>query len=238
MPSFPGVDPDKTAKTVRTWRGCRWEPWDPLWNGGCRVGNRSGEGVRQRPSGLHRRVAGSDRAVRVQVCLLATSEIRHQRFFFARCSRSSDKFEIGINSGNGLISFYDATWKSTLTTGPMNAWTHIVMTWGTNARTYQNGTLSPTVAGGRTLSGDQFFGARWNDVEGYYGIIDEVRLFDRALGDSEIAGVTLAGPRLSRFEFGGFVNLGTVVTTPGLSRGFALTAPSDRRYSVISNPVL
>src|SRR2546427_8044427 len=69
------------------------------------------------------------------------------------------------------------------------------MTWdGTSVRTYKNGALSSTVAGGRSLTGAQFFGARWNNVESYDGIIDEIRLYDRALLDTEIAGLAERAP--------------------------------------------
>src|SRR5439155_689462 len=110
-------------------------------------------------------------------------------------SRSNDRFEIGIGSASGIISFYDGAWKSTITTASLNDWTHIAITWdGTSIRTYKNGVLSSAVAGGRALTGDQFFGARANDVEGYHGIVDEVRLFDYNLAGSEIAKLTSAGP--------------------------------------------
>src|SRR2546430_9037322 len=110
-------------------------------------------------------------------------------------SMSNDRFEIGIDSGSGSISFFDGSWKTTATTASLNGWTHIALTWdGTLVRTYKNGVLSSVVTGGRSQYGNQFFGARWSGFEGYQGVIDEIRVFESRNSDSEIAGLASGVP--------------------------------------------
>src|SRR5256885_5935389 len=93
-----------------------------------------------------------------------------------------------MHSSTGEILFYDGAWHFTSARLPLKAWSHIAMSWdGTSVRTYLNGALSSTLTGGRSLVGDQYFGARSGGTEGSDGIIDEVLLYDRPLHDAEIA---------------------------------------------------
>src|SRR3989454_1871365 len=110
-------------------------------------------------------------------------------------SRDSDRFEVAIDGATGEILFYDGTWKDTATSVRIGAWSHIALAWnGTSVQTFKNGLPSSTVAGGRPLSGNQFFGSRWTGSEGFHGVIDELFLFDRRIADSEIASLASVTP--------------------------------------------
>ena len=74
---------------------------------------------------------------------------------------------------------------------PINAWTHLAATYdGTNMRLYVNGALVRSVArtgtirtsgGALRIGGNQTWGGEW-----FAGLIDEVRVYNRALSASEI----------------------------------------------------
>jgi hypothetical protein len=73
---------------------------------------------------------------------------------------------------------------------PLNAWTHLALTYdGANLRLYVNGVLSQTTAlsgaiaastGVLHIGGDSVWG------EYFQGLIDEARIYNRALSQSEI----------------------------------------------------
>jgi hypothetical protein len=73
---------------------------------------------------------------------------------------------------------------------PLNAWTHLVTTYdGTNLRLYINGTLNKTTAITGTMytsSNPLKIGGNSMWGEYYAGLIDEVRVYNRALTQSEI----------------------------------------------------
>ena len=84
---------------------------------------------------------------------------------------------------------------------PVNQWTHVAFTYdGTTMKLYANGVLISTQPASGNLVADspEFgIGGRATDPFGrsfrFTGAIDEVEVFDRALTDSEIAGIYLAG---------------------------------------------
>jgi hypothetical protein len=72
----------------------------------------------------------------------------------------------------------------------LNTWTHLAATWdGTTLRLYVNGTQTGSVAAGAVLAASTgAFSIGGNAIWGEYfrGLIDEVRVYDRALSASEI----------------------------------------------------
>src|SRR5262249_17320674 len=73
---------------------------------------------------------------------------------------------------------------------PLNAWTHLAVTFdGAALRLYVNGTLvSTTALSGAMMTSTGALRIGGNSVWGEYfkGLIDEVRIYNRALGPSEI----------------------------------------------------
>jgi hypothetical protein len=74
---------------------------------------------------------------------------------------------------------------------PLGAWTHLATTYdGVNQRFYVNGALVATKAQtGSIAAGNQPLRIGGNSVSGEYfqGVIDEVRIYNRALSAAEIA---------------------------------------------------
>src|SRR4030095_9278626 len=89
---------------------------------------------------------------------------------------------VGANNG------WTARAAATLTSADLNTWKHAAMTYdGTSVRLYINGTLISTVAGAHTTTNNPLEFGHWS-VGGEYwnGLIDEVRLYTRALSQAEI----------------------------------------------------
>lgn len=90
------------------------------------------------------------------------------------------RIRAAINSGGG---------DSSTNTISLNTWTHVVVTYdGSSKKLYLNGQLDATHAGTGAISPNTealVIGQRSNTYF-YYGIIDQVRLYSRALSDSEI----------------------------------------------------
>jgi len=91
---------------------------------------------------------------------------------------------------------------------PINSWTHIALTWnGTNYIVYVNGTQSATgtYTGLATLSTYADIantGNRSDRSEAFDGIIDDVRIYNRALAASEILDVYQSVPYLAFYPIG------------------------------------
>jgi len=71
-----------------------------------------------------------------------------------------------------------------------NRWEYIVATYdGSNIRMYKNGALSTTVAYSTSIAtstNSLYIGNYWDGNYPFYGIIDDVRIYNRALSQSEI----------------------------------------------------
>jgi N-acetylneuraminic acid mutarotase len=106
---------------------------------------------------------------------------------------------------NGLIGIIKAGGTErvfeTLFVPPVNQWTHIALTYdGANMKLYANGAMIGSLAKTGNIDGDasEFaIGGRALDFSGthlfFIGEIDEVDVFNRALGDGEIAAIFNAG---------------------------------------------
>ena len=105
----------------------------------------------------------------------------------AEDNASGNKFKFGINDGGGSWHFM---YGSTITLGD---WYHIIGTWdGVTAKLYMNGTLYDTalVSSYNPINRQNVLGAWANGAttQASYlnGILDEVRIYSRALSASEI----------------------------------------------------
>ena len=90
--------------------------------------------------------------------------------------------QIGNGSGPGWTA-------STAYTVPQaGVWNHYALTYdGTTARLYVNGTQSQTAAGAHTANNDNLMIGAWTTSSEFYdGLIDEVRIYSRALAQAEI----------------------------------------------------
>ncbi len=118
-------------------------------------------------------------------------------------SRAGDSFETAIGDANAVggttsptnvtLSYYQGTWNVTNVEIIPDAWTHVA--WvnsgpGPNdMELYLNGASVYTGIGvdaGRPGAGFMNVGTRHNEVEGFEGYIDDLRLYDTALSGAEI----------------------------------------------------
>jgi hypothetical protein len=114
----------------------------------------------------------------------------------------SGAYYLSMNTDNSLqIYWYDTSnpgyHSSGASTIPLNVWTYVTSTWdGTNARLYVNGVLKTTVAvtGVGRAAANLIVGAE-APARQYLGVIDDVRLYSRALSDSEVLGLYNDGAR-------------------------------------------
>ncbi len=108
-------------------------------------------------------------------------------------SRESDTFETGIDKvfGTDSISYYSpsAGWVRTGTIPELETWHHLAyVADGESMTVFLDGESVFGPAGfAAAPSGFMHIGNRWNDVEGFFGIMDDVALWDVALPDSAIA---------------------------------------------------
>lgn len=119
-------------------------------------------------------------------------------------SRGGDAFETAIGDRNAVggapdltLSYFQGAWISTETQVALNLWSHV--TWrnlGTGPEDMELfvdgvsvfiGPGVPPVPEGSLLN----IGTRHNNVEGFEGLIDDVRLYDNALSDEEIAALAV-----------------------------------------------
>ena len=117
-------------------------------------------------------------------------------------SREGDVFETAINvhgphNGEGQVAYYSpaAAWNSTDVIPEPETWTHVAyVSTGLDISIYIGGELiygpepwamAPT--------GFMHIGNRHNDVEGFYGLIDDVALWDEELEAEDIAKIAQMG---------------------------------------------
>ena len=128
-------------------------------------------------------------------------------------SRAGDAFETAVGDANAVggttsptnltLSYYQGGWNVTNVEIIPEAWTHVAwVNSGSGAndmQLYLNGISVYTgvgvdAAGGRPGNGFMNVGTRHNEVEGYEGYIDELRLYDTALSENEIAQILVPEP--------------------------------------------
>ena len=126
-------------------------------------------------------------------------------------SRGGDAFETAFGDANAVggttsvlgvsLSYYQGTWNVTNVGVPLNEWSHIAWVNSSDAgdgmELFVNGTSAFTGPGAdATRPGTDFMniGTRHNDVEGFEGLIDDVRLYDTALDAAEIGRLAVPEP--------------------------------------------
>lgn len=115
--------------------------------------------------------------------------------FLVDMAESPGKLRCNIWTG---VSFYTLTSAATF---PQNKWVHVAAIYdGTNLSLYTNGVLDCSIpATGTLVSGsttDMYLGARADNVPGYTwngGGLDEVRLYNRAIGPDEVGRLAMTG---------------------------------------------
>ncbi len=108
-------------------------------------------------------------------------------------SWSNDRLEIaGTEAGptTHKITYFDGNWHATDITLTLNTWYHVTFTYdGTTAKFYIGDELQDEhPLAGRSLSGTLMIGNRVQDGnEGINGQIDDVRIYDYALNETQVA---------------------------------------------------
>ncbi len=127
------------------------------------------------------------------------------------CKGESDDFfesayrlYLGLGSTNAEISLIDENQSdsaehSSSATVPTQNWTHLAVTWdGTRATFFKNGAVSTVIRTeiGNILSNDHnlLIGADSVDGNFYHGIMDDLRIYNKALSDVEIKALTEVNP--------------------------------------------
>jgi Concanavalin A-like lectin/glucanases superfamily/Carboxypeptidase regulatory-like domain/Fibronectin type III domain len=110
-------------------------------------------------------------------------------------SWSNDRLEIAGTSASTSthkIAYFDGNWNDTDITLTLGTWYHVIFTYdGTTARFYIDNELQDEHAlAGRSLSGTMRIGNRVQQLdEGINGKIDDVRIYDYALNESQIQNI-------------------------------------------------
>jgi hypothetical protein len=108
-------------------------------------------------------------------------------------SRESDTFETGLDKvfGTDSISYYSpsAGWVRTGFVPEIDAWHHLAyVADGSEMTVYVDGELSfGPVAFAAAPAGFLHIGNRWNDVEGFFGMMDDVAMWSVPLPETSIA---------------------------------------------------
>ena len=109
---------------------------------------------------------------------------------FGTSGGDSPSFFVGKNSGNANIGIQDGTWHSNMGADiNPGQWQHIVYRkTGTVKELFVDGEQSPTTANTGTITPALIAIGYENQDGGFYwnGLIDEVRIYDRALAENEI----------------------------------------------------
>ncbi len=106
-------------------------------------------------------------------------------------SWSGDAFEIAGTYGDVAVhrlAFYDGSWRDTGYNLSVGTWHNITFTYdGTNVKLFVSGVekFSGSSAG-RDINGTMYIGVRHTGDEGINGRIDDVRIYDYALTESQI----------------------------------------------------
>ncbi len=143
-------------------------------------------------------------------------------------------FEVCGGQLAGAVAANDA-WTAraivTLTSADLNTWKHAAMTYdGTSVRLYINGSLVSTVAGAHTTTSNPLEFGHWS-VGGEYwdGLIDEVRLYSRALTQAEVQ------TDMNTAIGSGTGNRAPTATLSSPSNGATFTAPATVTLSATAS---
>ena len=107
-------------------------------------------------------------------------------------SRQADSFETGLNQAalpSDTISYYAGSWVQTEFAPDIDAWHHLAFVAdGETMTVYVDGesAFGPRPFGS-SPSGFMHIGNRWNDAEGFFGLMDDVALWDAALPAESIS---------------------------------------------------
>jgi carbon monoxide dehydrogenase subunit G len=109
-------------------------------------------------------------------------------------SRLAMRFDIGLSQGNGQVYVNGATLLTFGYAPPTNTWTHItVVATSSNTKLYVNGVLRKSIGAmklGTKASANTVIGGTGEgpggDNDPFKGMIDEVRVYNRALSASEV----------------------------------------------------
>lgn len=127
-------------------------------------------------------------------------------------SRGGDTFETAIGDRNAVgieepltLSYYQGNWESTGITVPEDEWTHIA--WRNadagDLELFVNGEnvfIGPGVPAGQIAADAHMnIGTRHSEVEGFEGLMDDLRLYNVALADEEILALLSPVPSLPPF---------------------------------------
>ena len=93
-----------------------------------------------------------------------------------------------LYAGVGTNSGFTAYVSQPLTSADLNVWKHVALTYdGTTMRFYIGGTLITSAAGAHASNNTALLFGRWTPASEFWnGLIDEVRIYSRALTQSEI----------------------------------------------------
>ena len=120
-----------------------------------------------------------------------TVALKEQPGYYAYGLYASTGAGTSVPSGNGMIGAVDRDVRGTAQL-PLNTWTHLATTYdGSALRLYVNGTQVATLAATGSIvtsTGALKFGGNALWGEWYSGLIDELRVYNRALTPAEIQG--------------------------------------------------
>ncbi|MFO0691587.1 MAG: PQQ-dependent sugar dehydrogenase [Myxococcota bacterium] len=89
----------------------------------------------------------------------------------------------GVGDGNAFTAYVSVP----LTTADLGVWKHVALTYdGTTLRFYVNGVLAASAPGAHVPTNNPLYFGRWPFDQFWDGLIDEVRIYDRALTASAI----------------------------------------------------
>jgi hypothetical protein len=102
-------------------------------------------------------------------------------------SRTSYALDIAIDASTGAMKIYPG-WSNFDYILPFDTWTYLALSYdGTNVRLYADGVLQSTLAKSITLAGDQYIMSTWGGSEAAKGVVDDVRIYNRALSAQEVS---------------------------------------------------
>jgi hypothetical protein len=117
-------------------------------------------------------------------------------------SRSSMRFDVGLSQGSGQVYVYDGTLLTFAYAPPVQTWTHVtVVATSSDTKLYINGVLRKSIGAmklGTKASANTVIGGtgegKGGDNDPFKGMIDEVRVYNRALSAVEVQQVYAGAP--------------------------------------------
>jgi len=122
-------------------------------------------------------------------------------------------FQVEVKAGDSnpdrtdrMALTYQASTQAILNIVPKNEWAHLALTFdGTDARSYVNGVdeVGPQPTGiGAYVEAPVLIGVTWNGTRVFQGFLDDMRLFDRVLDESEIIAIMAGGTGQNQSAYG------------------------------------